>query len=804
LSTPAATTSGPDFEIHDYTLISTSRISRTVYENTYKVNVSNWSTGDASVSAILSGTPANVTVVRGAVTFGDVYTGETVESADTFTIRHDRSLPFDEDSLVWTVQATALPATTFGLIEKAVTAGTLDAETALLYKVYAEFNDARLPAQYRGREDGFRDAIALDAAGRRLASLSQATQDLLAPFFLSPDEPGSWYDVQAGNPTAQSVTGKPGIQAGGPLGNWDSVVVTIGGTPKARIWWNLADQARDKPRALALKAELEGYLWEKLTGAFREPVLPDDTMPGPSGSPIPNTQYHGPDGLMDIYLDYALSNLTRTRTPGCNGTPQPAWITITPTATYGHPPAPDKVVLAHELMHAIVLAYPLLSCKDDYHWMNEATAEWAEHFAYPNLNTEHNEAANFLVAPDERLNLDSADQAFGKHEYGAYLWFLNQSGDGLNSPAAVKGTWEAAASRDSIDAIDAWDGGFEKNWPTFLAKNWNRVASLGAPYRDYYKVDKLKHQAAETHHGVQKIALPVFGAARFPIQHDLLPLAAQYEHFSFKSDTRIRQYWIKNDYAGSDPRAKIYAIVKIRGQDWKKVQDWSHDQRRFFCRDARDEDLEELVLIVSNMDVASAQDFRDTVPRLGGDDTAITSPVEVLFSPLPCHDFVGSVDFATTDRSDSGDSITTTSQTTDLHLSLNLPRSDPWQTGGLSRYTATNGQVHWHAVETSAGCDTQNFSGAFPAEGELVVSLGPTNLFYALMNTSTGSTDTVTVNCEGGPAEFSFSFSSWLPQNLGARELANGDTDIDGTLEVNLGQHDGWTWHFTKAPLPPP
>ena len=132
-----------DIEIDNYTLVSSTRISRTVYEYTYTADASNWGTADATISATLASTVASIAVMDGAVSFGDVLEGATEVSTDTFTIRQDRSQPFNADALVWTVQATPLPPTTFELIDKALADGTIDAETALVYKVYDSFGDDR-------------------------------------------------------------------------------------------------------------------------------------------------------------------------------------------------------------------------------------------------------------------------------------------------------------------------------------------------------------------------------------------------------------------------------------------------------------------------------------------------------------------------------------------------------------------------------------------------------------------------------------------------------------------------------------
>ena len=179
-----------------------------MYEYTYTADASNWGTADATISATLASTVASITVMDGTVSFGNVLEGATEVSTDTFTIRQDRSQPFSENALVWTVQAIALPPTTFELIDKALADSIINAETALLYKVFYEFHDERLPAEYRGRDDGFPEATAIQEAIELFSSLSQPTRDTLTPFLLPPDDPASWYRlrltqraVQARGPT---------------------------------------------------------------------------------------------------------------------------------------------------------------------------------------------------------------------------------------------------------------------------------------------------------------------------------------------------------------------------------------------------------------------------------------------------------------------------------------------------------------------------------------------------------------------------------------------------------------------------
>jgi len=95
---------GPNITIGDYTLISSVRFSRTLFDYTYKAKATNAGPGGAQgVTATVASRSAATTVVEGSLTFGDVGAGQVVTSSDTFTIRQDRTVPFNPTNLVWTV-----------------------------------------------------------------------------------------------------------------------------------------------------------------------------------------------------------------------------------------------------------------------------------------------------------------------------------------------------------------------------------------------------------------------------------------------------------------------------------------------------------------------------------------------------------------------------------------------------------------------------------------------------------------------------------------------------------------------------
>jgi hypothetical protein len=82
--------------------------------------------------------------------------------------------------------------TSISLIDNAETSGAISSETALLYRVYAIFSDARLPAPYRGDDTNVHDSLYMVDVRDNFDSLSPPTQALVLPFLTPPAYKGSW------------------------------------------------------------------------------------------------------------------------------------------------------------------------------------------------------------------------------------------------------------------------------------------------------------------------------------------------------------------------------------------------------------------------------------------------------------------------------------------------------------------------------------------------------------------------------------------------------------------------------------
>lgn len=86
-----------------YTLVKKVQISRTEYDFTYKAELINGDASIKNVRATVSSSPPHTSVIDGGVAFSDAQAGERLTGLDTFTIRQNRSYPFDPASLTWSV-----------------------------------------------------------------------------------------------------------------------------------------------------------------------------------------------------------------------------------------------------------------------------------------------------------------------------------------------------------------------------------------------------------------------------------------------------------------------------------------------------------------------------------------------------------------------------------------------------------------------------------------------------------------------------------------------------------------------------
>ena len=83
------------------TLMSEKRVARTVFEYVYKITVKNDATALKGAVAKLTTVGSGTSIIEDRVVIGDLAANAIANPADTFTIRHDRAIPFQANALIW-------------------------------------------------------------------------------------------------------------------------------------------------------------------------------------------------------------------------------------------------------------------------------------------------------------------------------------------------------------------------------------------------------------------------------------------------------------------------------------------------------------------------------------------------------------------------------------------------------------------------------------------------------------------------------------------------------------------------------
>ena len=661
------------------------------------------------------------------------------------------------------------PPTTFELIDAALEDGLIDAETALVYRVFAEFQDARLPAQYLGRGVPVVEGIAITEAARRFDTLTPATQAILAPFLEFPDlfalPLGIPQAAAAEQPSDQEQRGPNDLQANA---SW-AVIELVPGT--IRMGWNVnSPQAFElEQAAVALEAEFNARIWPKLRTFLGAPVAGNKILIGLFDTSDPSYEV-ATNGcsIAKIYLNKL-----------------------------------DPIVLTHELTHALLdLNFAISACNQaEKLWMHEATATWAQHYVYPPANSgrEQSDAWDFLRQPERSLSaFDSArrGQRVRGHQYGAYLWFLRLAGQG-NNPGIVRAMWEAAAGVTSLEGIektlrDSGLGGFEDQWPKFALDNWNRER----PYRKYYEWDKLGYKASQ-----HEFRANLGGAGWQTVQlgYDLPILSADYQRWDFTGDQNIRGILFQNTDAGKTATASIKMIVKIKGQEWRaaEAEDLARTEEKFFCRDKAEEDVEEVILVITN------RGFLSSDPQIQDQ-----GKFNLFYSALPCSDWTGSTTYRKEFRPFPGAVTVTTATAGALRFRLDLA-----QTQNIWKAVEGTITVGYNATEpfedgTCTYRGSRQFDAKDRAQFELVTG-GPNDpsLRFSGRGLVTSTTIAVTVSCSSssGSATFQldlpfFSGVSWFSTGPNGWPFDGAQTTIQGTYPAEIIEAtERWTWNLAKA-----
>lgn len=461
---------------------------------------------------------------------------------------------------------TTTQPNSYDLLNEALASGEIDDEQALVYKIFAAFDDPRLPAEYKGDNAELHDGLVVAEALARWESLSAETQATLAPFTLWPGEPESWLQLRvAGGPVAMAA----------PIALANVPILPVDGT-NVRVWYR-EDKPADLAAAQSIVGMVDGQIWPKLTGLMGPP-LSDLGLGNPDGN--------GEDARIDIVLTgesirsfallFACDETSGVIQLGVDGA--------------------NLATVTHELMHVIESKYAVSTgCQwPEYHWLHEAVAQWSMDYVDPATQAERGTKtgllpkACFLDVPGYPLDLLN-----DCHEYGAYLFFQYLARS--YAPSYIPAVWQAAAGEDSLGAINsavASAGGLAEVWPDFALAAYNVD-----PSKRFQQWDGLFFGARVID---EHVALNGASSREFTARGDVEHLAALYTGFRFE-DPNIKKVTFSQPFTGN-PHARVTAVVKFEGEGWK-VEDWTPFPEKTFCYDDEGQKhLEQLVIIVSNSD----------------------------------------------------------------------------------------------------------------------------------------------------------------------------------------------------------
>ena len=569
--------------------------------------------GDVETADVTSGLSEMAGVGGGCFDLaGDIDCSGEADGRDIVRLlRHVAGIPMTQPAGCGSIgQSRTLPPTSHQLIDEALAASEISLGESLLYHLYADLGDDRLPAGLKGANSGPIESSIFDHIAASWDTLPPAEKDSLRPYLLVPTDPDSWIE--------QEDVGAAGLIQPAAI-EWATV-----SSDRMKVWWQTR-RPEDEAKANAILGAMESKIWPDLVTYMGEDHAPlsDAGYPGSGG-----------DGRFDIYLvhippdppenpgdppdppvlGYVSPHLDAQGKYKCEQTP--AYMNMNSRL----PLTPGFLsTVAHEFMHAIQFTYDVGACPD-YRWMKEATATWAENFVYPRVNEEHGYGSVYL----DQLQTPLEAYAYKDlRQYGAYtFWFFLENQYGMHE--AVVDTWQNSNMPDSLDAIEtviAGMGGFADVWPEFAMYNWNRQ-----PYDEYSQWDKVYGSAQWKDEDLDASS----GPKTYIIPTDLQHLTQDHYHFSVLES--VRSLTFTNPFVGSgQTTASVQALILRNGQWTWPALDWTDEETVHLCLDKPEEDVDELVIVVSNSEAGDRNQKFDV------------GPIELLASPIGCEGWSGTV-----------------------------------------------------------------------------------------------------------------------------------------------------------------
>jgi hypothetical protein len=427
--------------------------------------------------------------------------------------------------------------------------------------------------------------------------------------------------------------------------------------PNVRVWW-VKDAPGQANKAFLVRDAVTNHIWPLFKTILKRVPVSDDN---------PSYILNGGSGHYDVILE-----------PGQVAEKYGDTLPVSSQVhEFGGPARFSRAkaslddrmlvnVVAHELMHAFLFSF---NCSGDCYWIREAFATLSQHIAYPEHQSEHEYAPDFLR--QHSLSLDTT--GLNLHQYGAYLLpFSIQYRDGRATKDDldwIRQFWEETERVGPYLALDivlrklGLDG-MEGFWSTFVTNNWNEEPAgeirngkrLTNGPGFYAALDSLGSNIARTpDRGDRDVQVDDSGEfdgkmelVGKPLPISLPHLSAAYFSYQFRDDNArsvVLAHNLRGVLENGQRGAQVIVFAKVRGRDWTVERVKDDERWRFFCRDKADERLERLVVILAN---ASVDKDRSVDWNVDGRVPSVTA------TNIGCHQYRGHLSVVTVTPLDPG------------------------------------------------------------------------------------------------------------------------------------------------------
>jgi len=554
-------------------------------------------------------------------------------------------------------------------IAAAAAAGQIDADTALVYRVYAQFGDPGLPSEYAGPPDPTTPS-ALQEAVVRWASLSGAAQSTLRPFLTPPIYEESWFARQLSGAASATAQASGKVR---PLGDFRNCTIA-GYVSQLERRTTAHVNIYALPLVFDRSVNTLDYLGARVERIYETETSALNRFPK-SDSDLP---CNGGDGALDVYIFPSLTTKADAY-PSVAGRCQDVaayllvnWndasflTSIEPNGDASFGARYLANALASAFMRAIQLGMTRGAACSDYLWSDRATAEWARDLVFPDDNFEGRAPLQGEVSYLDYLNKGVGKPIEQSTDGSAYIFFqfvARKYGTGY-----VKQIFDAWTRVGSVAGLDSGlqqaGSSMKVVWKEFGNALWNDVSN--GVFDDLYRWDKYEVGLASK---TQKQAVALAGAGRAltdvvgagPNHTQIQPRSVLATHLSF-SDLNVASVLFNNAIVSDADTTRLTVMLKIGGQ-WRDPEDWTAPQfaEQFFCRDRSAQRIEEAILLAANY---------NPDPEAEVNDYVLAAPVTLSTSNVACWRWVGS-----TRLQDENSSVRTDAQATQLVFEARDPGS---------------------------------------------------------------------------------------------------------------------------------